>query len=116
MTNNSKMKPKNNLVSFLRKIEGKEPTTPKEYPLPQFTNEYYFYTFCRTVLTVYKPGDTLSMNYRDALLDRFTWPDLNNVLWYDMYATGYIHEECYKSLSDWADQIRKGIAVENRRF
>jgi len=107
------MKPKNGLVNFLRKVEGKPPFSKnfKRIDFPQVDALDRFKNLCYHVFHYYLPGEHLASEELRYDVDYgFTWETgpIQWTLWKEMHNTGYIHPECYDCLYSWHKRMMNG--------
>ena len=113
------MKPKNGLVNFLRKVEGKPPSESsvsisknfKSIPFPQVDDFECFKNLCYSVFRHYLPGEHLRSEVLRSDVDYgFVWDTgpIEWTLWKEMYESGYIHPECYDCLYSWHKRMMNG--------
>jgi hypothetical protein len=110
------MKPKNGLVNFLRKQEGKPPLSKnfKRIPFPEVDDYDMFVQLCEVVYNRL-PGEYLDEDQRYWVDFGFTWDTgpIEWTLWKGMHGTGYIHPECYDCLYAWHKMLQNGEEPEN---
>lgn len=107
------MKPKNGLVNFLRKVEGKPPVSKnfKAIPFPEVDDLERFKNLCYHVFHCYLPGEHLAdSSLRNDVDYAFIWETgpIDWTLWKEMHESGYIHPECYDCLYSWHKRMMNG--------